>query len=92
MTGNKHATLLCLVRNVERADASDLVDCTVIGLGLNLTQPDLMAQLMGNERGFSVSDFKSQAVCERELDSIADIQRGQREKMCIRDRAFSRPY
>lgn len=80
LTGNKHATLLCLVRNVERADASDLVDCTVIGLGLNLTQPDLMAQLMGNERGFSVSDFKSQAVCERELDSIADIQRGQREK------------
>ena len=78
MTGNKHATLLCLVRNVERADASDLVDCTVIGLGLNLTQPDLMAQLMGNERGFSVSDFKSQALCERELDSIADIQRGQR--------------
>lgn len=80
LTGNKYATLLCLVRNVEEADTFDLVACTVIGLGLNLTQPDQMAQLFGGTRELSFADFKSQSDCELELDRIADIQRGQKEK------------
>ncbi len=80
LTGNKHATLLCLVRNVEKTATFDLVNCTVIGLGLNLTQPDLMVQLFGGAREISFTDFNSQSDCDLELDGIADIQRGQKEK------------
>lgn len=80
LTGNKHATLLCLARNVEEANAIDLINCTVIGLGLNLTQPDLMEQMFGNMREVSLADFQSKAECKHELDGIADIQRGQRER------------
>lgn len=80
LTGNRHATLLCLVRNVEENDTLDLISCTVIGLGLNLTQPDLLSQMFGNTRGLPLEDFKSQSECEHELDRIADVQRGQKEK------------
>ena len=68
LTGNKYATMLCLVRSVEEVDDFDFIDCTIIGLGLNLTQPDLMAQLMGNAREISAADFKPQDVCVHELD------------------------
>lgn len=71
--------MLCLVRSVEEVDDFDFIDCTIIGLGLNVTQPDLMAQLMGNAREISAADFKPQDVCVHELDSITDLQRGQRE-------------
>lgn len=80
LTGNKYATLLCLARNVEETATFDLVNCTVIGLGLNLTQPDEMVQLFGNAREIPFTDFKSQSDCELELDDIADIRRGQEEK------------
>lgn len=77
LTGNKYATQLCLVRSVEPADGFDLIDCTIIGLGLNLTQPDYMAQLMGNARDIPVS--QSQAVYEQELDPFADLKCGREE-------------
>lgn len=80
LSGNGHATLLCLVRDVEEGDPLDLVNCTVVGLGLNLTQPDWMALLSGDGRSVSPADFKSQAECERELDGIADVSRGRREQ------------
>ncbi len=76
LTGNKYATQLCLVRNVEQAEGIDLVDCTIIGLGLNLTQPDIMAQFTGNV-GDIISTLRPKDECERELDSLADLQRGQ---------------
>lgn len=75
LTGNKYATQLCLVRDVKHVEGSDLIDCTIIGLGLNLTQPDVMAQLMGN--AMDISDFRPKDVCEQELDSLADLQRGE---------------
>lgn len=68
------------MRNVEKTATVDLVNCTVIGLGLNLTQPDQMVLLLGGAREISFVDFKSQSDCELELDRIADIQRGQKEK------------
>ena len=80
LTGNKYATLLCLARNVEETASFDLINCTVIGVGLNLTQPNPMVQLFGGDREVSFVDFKSQSDCELELDRIADIQRGEKEK------------
>lgn len=65
---------------MEKTATFDLVNCTVIGLGLNLTQPDLMVQLFGGAREISFTDFNSQSDCDLELDGIADIQRGQKEK------------
>lgn len=80
LTGNKYATLLCLARNVEETASFDLINCTVIGAGLNLTQPNPMVQLFGGDREVSFVNFKSQSDCELELDRIADIQRGEKEK------------
>lgn len=77
LTGNRDATLLCLVRSVEGADGFDLINCTVIGLGLNLTQPDIMAQLQGHAPDRSIS--KPNDVYARELDALADLRRGQDE-------------
>ncbi len=70
LTGNKSATQLCLVRSVNHVDSFDLIDCTIIGLGLNLTQPDLMAQLLE-----SVQD-RSKDIYEQEIDQLIDLQKG----------------
>ncbi len=80
LTGNKRATMLCLVRDVKETDGYDFIDCTVVGLGLCLTQPDMIAQMMGGARDFSTAEFTPRLECERELDMIADLTRGQKEK------------
>lgn len=78
LTGKKSATQLCLVRNVENIDDFNLIHCTIIGLGLNLTKPDMMTQLMGGLRNISATP--SLKAYENELDRIADLQRGKKEK------------
>ena len=48
LTGRKHATQLCLIRNINNENEVTEISCTIIGLGLNLTQPDFLAELIGN--------------------------------------------
>lgn len=74
LTGHKTATQLCLVRNIDNDDGVEQIHCTIIGLGLSLTKPDLMSQLMGSfGRTLNVQTNQTH---EHELDQIADLKRG----------------
>ena len=78
LLGSKPAVQLCLIRSIEHNDGVDVVYCTIVGLGLNLTKPDIMSQLTGNiGRLLTMQADQAYQAYENELDQIADLTRGE---------------
>jgi len=74
LTGRKEATQLFLVRDIMSDGNVAQVSGTIIGIGLNLTKPDIMSQLMGNLNRTSYETLNQ--TNEYELDQLADFERG----------------
>ena len=77
LTGRKTATQLCMVRGMEAVDGVNIIQCSIIGLGLNLTQPDWMQML------YTQMGQRTEAPTQQTGDALeesADFARAAREE------------